>query len=79
MHNYKNTFIIKKIDNNSKELDKFIINNESIDFIKDILKDYLSTINDSFNDEDGIFYDTENKVYYMYPEIHDFYFKIIES
>lgn len=74
-----NSFIILKLDNDSNELEKIIINDESFDFVKEILKEYLSSINDTFNDED-IIIDSGNKLIYIYPENTDmFYFKILES
>lgn len=74
-----NSFIILKLDNDSNELEKIIINDESFDFVKEILKEYLSSINDTFNDED-IIIDSGNKLIYIYPEnTNMFYFKILES
>lgn len=74
-----NSFIILKLDNDSNELEKIIINDESFDFVKEVIKEYLSSINDTFNDED-IIIDSSNKLIYIYPENTDmFYFKILES
>lgn len=73
-----NNFVILKMDNDSNELDKIIINQENFDFVLNVLKEYLENIGDTFL-EDDIIKDIKNKLIYIYPENNDqFYFKILE-
>lgn len=73
-----NNFVIFKMDSNSNELDKIVINQEDFDFVLDVLKEYLESIGDTFL-EDDVVKDTKNKLVYVYPENNDeFYFKILE-